>query len=160
MTRVLHGWQEQTAPARTALVMVDLQNDFIDPAGWVAEQQVPGFRGDTGSAAAGDRQLPPYLQEVRKAHLLKHNRLPRPIVFCACQLQAALQVMQRPLWLLMFHEERGRIERSRQRHRCHLLVGAKRQQRVGVCLHHADMAGGRVPLQHGVERVYACAWVV
>jgi ureidoacrylate peracid hydrolase len=55
MTRVLHDWQEQAAPAHTALVMVDLQNDFVDPAGWVAEQQVPGFLGDTGIAAVVDR---------------------------------------------------------------------------------------------------------
>ena len=33
MTRVLHTWQEQAAPERTALVMVDLQNDFVDPDG-------------------------------------------------------------------------------------------------------------------------------
>jgi ureidoacrylate peracid hydrolase len=47
---VLMSWEEQADPAHTALVMVDLQNDFVDPDGWVAQQQVPGFLGDTGIA--------------------------------------------------------------------------------------------------------------
>jgi ureidoacrylate peracid hydrolase len=45
---VMLTWTEQVDPAHTALVMVDLQNDFVDPDGWVATQQVPGFLGDTG----------------------------------------------------------------------------------------------------------------
>jgi ureidoacrylate peracid hydrolase len=53
--RVLLSWEEQADPRHTALVMVDLQNDFVDPAGWVPTQQVPGFLGDTGIAAVVDR---------------------------------------------------------------------------------------------------------
>jgi ureidoacrylate peracid hydrolase len=49
------SWEDQISPAHTALVMVDLQNDFVDPAGWVATQQVPGFLGDTGIAAVVER---------------------------------------------------------------------------------------------------------
>jgi ureidoacrylate peracid hydrolase len=45
---VLYSWQEQADPLHTALVLVDYQNDFVDPQGWVATQQVPGFLGDTG----------------------------------------------------------------------------------------------------------------
>jgi ureidoacrylate peracid hydrolase len=55
VTEVLATWQEQAAVAHSALVMVDLQNDFVDPQGWVARQQVPGFLGDTGIADACDR---------------------------------------------------------------------------------------------------------
>lgn len=55
MTDVLATWREQAAPAHSALVMVDLQNDFVDPQGWVARQQLPGFLGDTGTAGACDR---------------------------------------------------------------------------------------------------------
>jgi ureidoacrylate peracid hydrolase len=52
---VLGTWQEQADPAHTALVMVDLQNDFVHSDGWVARQQVPGFLGDTGIASVLDR---------------------------------------------------------------------------------------------------------
>jgi ureidoacrylate peracid hydrolase len=51
MTRVddtLYTLAEQADPGHSALVMVDLQNDFVHPDGWVAQQQVPGFLGDTG----------------------------------------------------------------------------------------------------------------
>lgn len=44
----LSSWQEQADPGHTALVLVDLQNDFVHHDGWVAEQQIPGFLGDTG----------------------------------------------------------------------------------------------------------------
>lgn len=70
MTSVLHGWQEQAAPAHTALVMVDLQNDFVDPKGWVAEQQLPGFLGDTGIAAVVDRARV-LLDAARRADVLR-----------------------------------------------------------------------------------------
>ncbi len=46
--QVLYSWSEQIEPSHTALIMVDLQNDFVHPDGWVAQQQVPGFLGDTG----------------------------------------------------------------------------------------------------------------
>lgn len=45
---LLMDWEDQIAPAHTALVLVDLQNDYVHPDGWVARQQVPGFLGDTG----------------------------------------------------------------------------------------------------------------
>jgi ureidoacrylate peracid hydrolase len=47
-TEVLYSWQEQVDPTHTALVLIDLQNDFVDPKGWVATQQLPGWLGDTG----------------------------------------------------------------------------------------------------------------
>jgi ureidoacrylate peracid hydrolase len=52
---VLGTWTEQADPGHTALVMVDLQNDFVHPDGWVAVQQVPGFFGDTGVPAVLER---------------------------------------------------------------------------------------------------------
>jgi ureidoacrylate peracid hydrolase len=52
---LLTTWTEQVDPAHTALVMVDLQNDFAHRDGWTAQQQVPGFLGDTGIDAVVDR---------------------------------------------------------------------------------------------------------
>lgn len=52
---VLHSWQEQVRPSHTAVVLVDLQNDFVHPDGWVSRQQVPGFLGDTGIEAVLER---------------------------------------------------------------------------------------------------------
>ncbi len=44
----LVSWQAQVRPDRAALVLIDIQNDFVHPDGWVAQQEVPGFVGDTG----------------------------------------------------------------------------------------------------------------
>jgi ureidoacrylate peracid hydrolase len=52
---VLRSWQEQVDATHTAVVLVDLQNDFVHPDGWVARQQVPGFLGDTGIDAVLER---------------------------------------------------------------------------------------------------------
>jgi ureidoacrylate peracid hydrolase len=52
---ILDSWQAQIRPDRVALVLVDLQNDFVHPQGWVAEQQIPGFLGDTGISAVLER---------------------------------------------------------------------------------------------------------
>jgi ureidoacrylate peracid hydrolase len=52
---ILDSWQAQIRPDRAALVLVDLQNDFVHPNGWVAEQQIPGFLGDTGISAVLER---------------------------------------------------------------------------------------------------------
>ncbi len=70
MTDVLSTWQEQATPAHTALVMVDLQNDFVHPDGWVAQQQVPGFLGDTGIAAVLERSRV-LLDAARRAGVLR-----------------------------------------------------------------------------------------
>jgi len=67
---VLGSWQEQVAPAHTALVMVDLQNDFVHPDGWVAKQQVPGFLGDTGIAEVVERSRE-LLAAARRADVLR-----------------------------------------------------------------------------------------
>lgn len=50
--QLLMAWEDQVAPEHAALVMVDLQNDYVHPEGWVARQQVGGFLGDTGIEAA------------------------------------------------------------------------------------------------------------
>lgn len=52
---VLYNWRDQAAPMHSALLMVDLQNDFVDAQGWVVQQQLEGFLGDTGISAALDR---------------------------------------------------------------------------------------------------------
>lgn len=69
-SRLLATWTEQVDPAHTALVMVDLQNDFVHRDGWVAKQQVPGFLGDTGIDAVVScaREL---LRAARDADVLR-----------------------------------------------------------------------------------------
>jgi len=38
---------DQLDPAHAALVLVDIQNDFVHPDGWVARQQMPGYLDST-----------------------------------------------------------------------------------------------------------------
>ena len=52
---ILESWQAQIRPEHTALVLVDLQNDFVHPDGWVADQQIPGYLGDTGITVVLER---------------------------------------------------------------------------------------------------------
>ena len=51
MNDTLYTVPEQADPAHTALVMVDLQNDFVHPDGWVA--QAFGRSLSAGAAALG-----------------------------------------------------------------------------------------------------------
>lgn len=60
---------EQIRPEHSALVLVDLQNDFVDPHGWVAKREPPGFTGDTGVAAVVDRAAT-VLEAARSAGVL------------------------------------------------------------------------------------------
>lgn len=53
--RTLETWQEQIDPDHSCLLMVDLQNDFVHRDGWVAQQRVSGFGGDTGLEGATER---------------------------------------------------------------------------------------------------------
>jgi ureidoacrylate peracid hydrolase len=68
--QLLVSWEDQADPRHTALVMVDLQNDFVDPGGWVATQQVPGFLGDTGIASVVERSTE-LLAAARRAGVLR-----------------------------------------------------------------------------------------
>jgi len=68
-TTVLFDWIDQADPAHAALVMVDIQNDFVHADGWVAQQQVPGFMGDTGIEAVLD-QSKALLDAARAAGVL------------------------------------------------------------------------------------------
>lgn len=70
MTRLLETWTDQADPAHTALVMVDLQNDFVHRDGWVAQQQVPRFLGDTGIDAVVERARE-LLDAARTANVLR-----------------------------------------------------------------------------------------
>jgi hypothetical protein len=54
---ILGSWRAQIRPEPTALVLVDLQNDFVHPDGWVAEQQIPGFLGDSGITVVLERSV-------------------------------------------------------------------------------------------------------
>lgn len=52
---MLADLEDQLDPKHSALVLVDLQNDFVDPAGWVARTRPAGQPGDTGVALATER---------------------------------------------------------------------------------------------------------
>lgn len=52
---MLSTLEDQVRPDHAALVLVDIQNDFVDADGWVARRQPPGFTGDTGVEAVVDR---------------------------------------------------------------------------------------------------------
>jgi ureidoacrylate peracid hydrolase len=66
----LNDWQEQAHPAHTALLLVDLQNDFVHPRGWVATQRIPGFLEDTGISSALERAAA-LLSAARDAGVLR-----------------------------------------------------------------------------------------
>ncbi len=65
---VLFDWRDQARPHHAALVIVDMQNDFVHPDGWVATQQLPGFLADTGIAGALD-QTARLLAAARRADM-------------------------------------------------------------------------------------------
>ena len=44
---------DQLQARHTALVLVDVQNDFVHPEGWVARQQMPGYLDSTAVARSG-----------------------------------------------------------------------------------------------------------
>jgi ureidoacrylate peracid hydrolase len=96
---VLDSWEAQIRPDHTALVLIDLQNDFVHPGGWVAEQQISGYLGDTGITAVLERagvlltaariaNVPvvfvrmigdeKYLSPPVRAQYLRNHRHPRP----------------------------------------------------------------------------------
>jgi ureidoacrylate peracid hydrolase len=52
---VLWELDEQVHPDHTALVVVDVQNDFVHPDGWCARQAMPGYLDQGGIPAALDR---------------------------------------------------------------------------------------------------------
>ena len=51
-TQVLETLGAQTEPSHTALLVVDMQNDFVDPDGWVAVQAMPGYLDSAGVSKA------------------------------------------------------------------------------------------------------------
>lgn len=68
--RVLDTLGEQIEPAHTALLVVDMQNDFVHPEGWVASQGIPGYLDSAGvpNALARCARL---LEGARSAGLLR-----------------------------------------------------------------------------------------
>ena len=69
-TTVLDQLDDQIQPSHTALVIVDMQNDFVDPAGWVAREAMPGYLDSAGipKALEAARRL---LESARKADILR-----------------------------------------------------------------------------------------
>lgn len=67
---VLGRLDDQIDPAHAALVIVDMQNDFVDPGGWVAREAMPGYLDSAGipSAVEAASRL---LAAARKADLLR-----------------------------------------------------------------------------------------
>jgi nicotinamidase-related amidase len=50
--KVLETLEAQIEPSHTALLIVDVQNDFVHPDGWVATQAMPGYLDSTGVSKA------------------------------------------------------------------------------------------------------------
>ncbi len=69
-TQVLETLEAQIEPSHTALLVVDMQNDFVHPEGWVAAQAMPGYLDSTGvsKAVAGCEKL---LEGARAAGVLR-----------------------------------------------------------------------------------------
>lgn len=67
---VRYALADQLRPEHTALVLVDVQNDFVHPDGWVARQQMPGYLDSTSvpEAVAAIAEL---LSEAREADVLR-----------------------------------------------------------------------------------------
>lgn len=67
---ILDQLDDQIHPTHTALVIIDMQNDFVDPAGWVAREAMPGYLDSAGipKALEASRRL---LAAARKADLLR-----------------------------------------------------------------------------------------
>ncbi len=51
-TQVLETLGAQIEPSHTALLVVDMQNDFVHPEGWVATQAMPGYLDSAGVSKA------------------------------------------------------------------------------------------------------------
>jgi nicotinamidase-related amidase len=68
--RVRYALADQLRPEHTALVLVDVQNDFVHPAGWVARQQMPRYLDSTSvpEAVAAIAEL---LSAAREADVLR-----------------------------------------------------------------------------------------
>lgn len=68
--RVRYELADQLGAAHTALVLVDVQNDFVHPEGWVARQQMPGYLDATSvnDAVAAMAEL---LTAAREAGVLR-----------------------------------------------------------------------------------------
>jgi len=68
--RVRYELTDQLGAAHSALVLVDVQNDFVHPDGWVARQQMPGYLDSTTvpEAVAATAEL---LAAAREANVLR-----------------------------------------------------------------------------------------
>jgi nicotinamidase-related amidase len=68
--RVLETLAEQAAPNHTALVIVDVQNDFIHPEGFMARRRLAGFADTTSMVAPAIERLEVLLAGARRAQVL------------------------------------------------------------------------------------------
>ena len=69
-TQVLETLEEQIEPSHTALIVVDMQNDFVDQKGWIAAQAMPGYLDSAGVSEAVSRSAR-LLKGARAASLLR-----------------------------------------------------------------------------------------
>ena len=68
--RVRYALNDQLGADHTALVLVDVQNDFVHPEGWVARQQMPGYLDSTTIPEAVDATAE-LLAAAREANVLR-----------------------------------------------------------------------------------------
>jgi len=68
--RVRYALADQLRPEHTALLLVDVQNDFVHPQGWVARQQMPGYL-DSTSVPETVAAIAELLSTAREADVLR-----------------------------------------------------------------------------------------
>ena len=91
---VWHRLEDQVDPAHTALVVVDMQNDFVHPDGWVAQQQMGGYLDSSGVASAVAR-TGELLDAARRADLLVvHIRMIGDLAYLSPAMVAQYRRMQ------------------------------------------------------------------
>jgi nicotinamidase-related amidase len=67
---ILETLAEQVAPGHTALLIVDVQNDFIHPDGFMARRRLAGFADTTSMVAPAIERLETLLAGARRAEVL------------------------------------------------------------------------------------------
>lgn len=70
VTQILETLEMQIRAAHTALVIVDMQNDFVHAEGWVAKQAMPGYLDSAGLPKALER-CARLLEGAREAGILR-----------------------------------------------------------------------------------------
>ena len=153
---VLWELDEQIDPAHTALVVVDVQNDFVHPDGWCARQGLPGYLDQSGIPAALGR-VGELLAAARERDLVvallrnigdeRYQSGPTRAVFRRLQGEGRPGCTLEGTWGADLHDVAAAVERPRE-----FVVDKHR---------YSGFAGTRLDLilrAHGVRTVVVCGF--